>query len=177
MPKCEGPEILQRRSLARHAKSAVHAAEGDLLSLEAQESHTFGHDAETVWALIRPAENAVLLGSARRAFTVPGTPSGVGEQQCFIGSDGSASISEVIGEAVPRWTATRLVTPSEAEIRQSYELEPAGEGCTLKIGIVLEARTTEESVLNYERAWRANTRQFLARAAQILDMQQRERLD
>lgn len=164
-------EFLQRRAVARHAKSGT---EGDLLTLEAQESLTIGHDAETVWGLIRPAENAVLLGNARRAFTVPGTPNGVGEQLCFIGSDGSVSISEVVGEEVPRFSTARLISPSEADITHSYELEPTPEGCSLQIGIVLEVRTTGEFVRDYEKAWREHTRQYLTRVARVLALQQRE---
>lgn len=40
----------------------------------------YSHEPETIWALIRPAEAAVLLGHWQRAFHVPGTPVGVGEQ-------------------------------------------------------------------------------------------------
>lgn len=123
-----------------------------------------------MWELIRPAESAVLLGNAQRAFTVPGTPDGVGEQQCFIGGDGSVSIIEVVGEECPRWATTRVITPTEGEVRQTYELEPTRRGCSLRIGVFLEAQATEEALKQYEQSWRGHTRQYLARLAQVLEM-------
>jgi hypothetical protein len=43
---------------------------------------------DQVWAFIRPAESTVLLNpEVERAFTVPGTGPGVGEQQCFVSRD------------------------------------------------------------------------------------------
>ncbi len=43
---------------------------------------------EQVWAFVQPAESAVLLDpSVVRAFTVPRTGPGVGEQQCFVSRD------------------------------------------------------------------------------------------
>lgn len=45
---------------------------------------------EQVWAFVRPAESAVLLDpDVVRAFTVPRTGPGVGEQQCFVTRDSS----------------------------------------------------------------------------------------
>lgn len=40
---------------------------------------------DQVWAFIRPADTApAIQPQVRRAFRVPGTPDGPGEQQCFI---------------------------------------------------------------------------------------------
>src|SRR4051794_35343843 len=44
-----------------------------------------GFTADQVWAFIRPPETAVLIDAqTTRAFTVPGTGPGVGEEQCFV---------------------------------------------------------------------------------------------
>lgn len=170
-------EHRRRRALKQHENSPVHATGAPPLNFGAHESYTFGDDAETVWALIRPAESAVLLANAQRAFTVPGTPSGVGEQQCFIGSDGSVSIIEVVGEKSPHWATTRILSPAEQDIRQTYQLDSSASGCSLRIGVALEAQTTDEWLTNYEAAWRAHTRQYLARVAHVLAMQRRPQQD
>jgi hypothetical protein len=87
-----------RHKRAVKAAQTVQAASASTpaTTYTAQMTESFDHDPETVWALIRPAENSVLLLDTQRAFTVPGTPIGVGEQQCFIGRDGVVSIIEVI---------------------------------------------------------------------------------
>lgn len=163
-----------RREVKRHENAALRAAEGPTRTLVAQESEQYGHDIETVWALIRPAESAVFMGDAQRAFTVPGTPSGVGEQQCFIQNDGSVIILEIVGEERPRWSTTRLVTPYEADVRQTYQIEPTATGCSLKIGVALETRATAEWVTQYEATWRAHIRHYLTRLGQALAMQHRQ---
>jgi hypothetical protein len=61
---------------AQEARTATASAPPTTHRVQATEE--FGYDAQTVWSLIRPAENAVLLTDAQRAFTVPGTPNGVG---------------------------------------------------------------------------------------------------
>jgi hypothetical protein len=56
-----------------------------------QEAVKLRHSPEQVWALIEPAEHSVVLSpeSVARAFRVPGTPAGLGQQQCFVDLDGS----------------------------------------------------------------------------------------
>lgn len=73
----------------RRQKRALETAQPSYASdrtetYSAHASETYEHDAHTVWSLIRPAESAVLLSDAVKAFTVPGTPSGVGEQQLSV---------------------------------------------------------------------------------------------
>src|SRR4051794_35604857 len=54
-----------------------------------ESASVLGRSASEVWAFVRPAESAVLTEEdVVRAFTVPGTGPGVGEQQCFIRSVG-----------------------------------------------------------------------------------------
>lgn len=156
----------------KHDSHAVAAGARPLI-FSAHESQAFEDDAETVWALIRPAESAVLLGNAQRAFTVPGTPYGVGEQQCFIGGHGAVSIIELVGEESPRWATTKTVTLAEPEVRQTYQIESSASGCSLRVGTALEAHATHEWIASYEAAWRAHIRQYLARVEQVLAMQRK----
>lgn len=157
--------LARRESVAKLSKKSPPQV------FRAQESESYEHDVGTVWALIRPAESATLLGDARRAFTVPGTPTGVGEQQCFIAGDGSVSIVEVVAEESERWSTTRVVTPSEVDIRATFQLEPTATGCLLQVGVALEGRISSERLSTYEESWRGHARRYLARVTQILDLQ------
>lgn len=157
-----------RRAIMRHHRAVALGGSVPRRTVQAQESETYQCDVETVWSLIRPAEAAVLLSDAKRAFTVPGTPTGVGEQQCFIRRDGSVSIIEVVEEERPRWAATRIITPSNVDTRQTYRLEPSGTGCTFTMGISLEIPATVEWPRDHQREWREQTRQYLVRVKQIL---------
>lgn len=126
----------KRIRLMQETSAAAAGLQGKFHSLQA--SSSYHHDAQTVWSLIRPAESATFLSDAQRAFTVPGTPQGVGEQQCFIGRDGSASIIEVIGEEGPWWATTRPLAQDGNNRRTTYRLEPTATGCTLTVGAVIE---------------------------------------
>lgn len=68
---------------------------------------------ERVWALVHPAESSLVLApdETARAFTVPGTGPGLGEQQCHIDHDGAASIIEVVELEPGRRAVTRLLSP------------------------------------------------------------------
>lgn len=63
-----------------------------------QESADLRQSCARVWALIAAAESAVTLSptTTARAFRVPGTPAGVGEQQCLLGHGGDATLIEVV---------------------------------------------------------------------------------
>lgn len=159
----------------RHKRAAgiAQAADADASSgrtktFSAHASESYAHDAHTVWSLIRPAESAVLLSDALRAFKVPGTPSGVGEQQCFIGRDGSVSIIEVIGEEGPWWATTRPIAPSEMNTRSTYRLEPTSFGCTLTVGTVFEVPANTEFAGNPDEWWEAQMRPYLSRIKEVL---------
>lgn len=55
------------------------------------------HTPAQVWAFVRPAESAVLLAEdVVRAFTVPGTGPGVGEQQCFVTVDDGREVHNLV---------------------------------------------------------------------------------
>ena len=144
---------------------------GRVRTFSMQESETYECDAETLFALIRPAESAVWLSGSERAFTVPGTPGGVREQQCFIRQNGCVSIIEVVAEERPWRAITRTLTYSEFDCRSSYELEPSGNGCKLTMGTILQIPAGRRLSKKYQREWRASTRQSLMRAKQVLASQ------
>jgi len=154
----------------RNAEAA--AAAGHTKTYSAHVSESYEHDAPTVWSLIRPAESAVLLSDAQRAFTVPGTPVGVGEQQCFIRRDGSVSIIEVIGEESPWWATTRPVSPGEMNSRSTYRLEPTSTGCTLTLGTVIELPANEVLAEDADQWWEAQMRPYLNRIKEVLSARQ-----
>lgn len=158
----------RRRALRkiRQAKSAP------LRIFSTLETASYRHNVDAVWGLIRPAENAVLLSDCERAFSVPGTPKGVGEQQCFIGRDGTTSIVEVIAEDAPHWAATRIVSPpGTPEIRVTYRLEPTQAGCDFTYGMDFEAPSTFIWSGEPQRKWRASARQYLHRVEHALELQ------
>jgi hypothetical protein len=155
---------------ARNAETA--AAAGHTKTYSAHASESYEHDARTVWSLIRPAESAVLLSDAQRAFTVPGTPVGVGEQQCFIGRDGSVSILEVIGEESPWCATTRPISPGEINSRSTYRLEPTSTGCTLTLGTVIELPANEGFTEDPDQWWETQMRPYLTRIKEVLAARQ-----
>ncbi|HEX9227309.1 MAG TPA: hypothetical protein VF885_11755 [Arthrobacter sp.] len=166
-----GSAVVNRRAkraarLAQDAETA--AASGVTKTCSAHASEAFEHDAQTVWSLIRPAESAVLLADAQRAFTVPGTPAGVGEQQCFIGRDGSVSIIEVIAEESPWWATTRTIAPGKVDSRSTYRLEPTPTGCTLTVGTVIEIPANFEFAENLAESWEGQMRPYLNRIKEVL---------
>lgn len=155
---------------ARNAEAA--AAAGHTKTYSAHVSESYEHDARTVWSLIRPAESAVLLSDAQRAFTVPGTPAGVGEQQCFVRRDGSVSIIEVVGEEGPWWATTRPISPREVNSRSTYRLEPTSTGCTLTVGTVIELPANQGFTEEPDQRWETQMRPYLTRIKEVLSARQ-----
>lgn len=153
-------------SSAKEARAAAANAPTKIHSVQA--SASYERDAHAVWSLIRPAESAVLLSDAQRAFTVPGTPSGVGEQQCFIKRDGSVSIIEVIGEESPWWATTRPIAQNEINQRYTYRIEPTPNGCTLTIGAILELPGNATYAADPNDWWESHSRTYLNRIQEVL---------
>lgn len=162
----------QKRAVESAKNAEAAAAAGQTKSYSANVSESYEHDARTVWSLIRPAESAVLLTDAQRAFTVPGTPAGVGEQQCFIRRDGSVSIIEVIGEEGPWWATTRPVSPGEMKSRSTYRIEPTPTGCTLTLGTVIELPANEVLAEDPDQWWETQMRPYLNRIKDVLAARQ-----
>jgi len=166
--------VNRRNKRARLLQEQVSAAganlPGKLHSLRA--SASYSHDAHTVWSLIRPAESATFLSDVQRAFTVPGTPQGVGEQQCFIGWDGSVSIIEVIGEESPWWATTRSIAQDASNRRTTYRLEPTATGCTLTMGAVIELPANAAFASDPNEWWESHSRPYLNRIEEVLSARQ-----
>ena len=157
-----------KRAVRAVAEAQVAGVSGPTKTCSAHATEAYDYDAHTVWSLIRPAENAVLLTDAQRAFTVPGTPTGVGEQQCFIGRDGSVSIVEIIGEESPWWATTRPVTPTQVNTRSTYKIEPTPTGCTLTMGIVIEVPASARLAEHPQEWWESQARPYLKRVSEVL---------
>lgn len=100
------------------------------------------HPPAAVWALVHPAESSLLLSPEQtaRAFTVPGTGPGLGEQQAHIDHDGQATITEVIEFEEGRRAVTRVVSPKpQLPVRTVTTVEPLGAGSVLTMGMEFDA--------------------------------------
>lgn len=131
-----------------------------------EENVRLPYPAEDVWALIRPAESAVELGFAVRAFTVPGTPSGVGEQQCFIEANGQTSIIEVVAEAKGRWAKARTVFPKRNSF-SSYMVVEEGGTAVFTYSSEEESPSLGASLVQARMA--SDARRYMQRVAETLD--------
>jgi hypothetical protein len=126
---------------------------------------------EAVWALIAPAEHAVVLApeSVARGFRVPGTPAGLGEQQCMVDLDGNTSIHEVIEYSEARRAVTRLISPpSPVPVRATHQLEPLGEGCILSVGMEFDAPAGTVWPQEQQDEWRRGASRYLSRVRKVL---------
>jgi len=166
-------KLRHKRAVIATQEARVAIAYAPTITYRAQATEAFDYDAQTVWSLIRPAESAVLLADAQRAFTVPGTPNGVGEQQCFIGRDGTVSVIEVIGEESPWWATTRPVTSNKTNSRSTYTLEPTPTGCTLTMGTVIELSAGAKLAEDPQNWWESHARLYMKRVNEVLSAQQR----
>lgn len=103
--------------------------------IEAQASRIVeGRTPEQVWAFIRPAESAVLTDpDTVRAFTVPGTGPGVGEQQCFIRREGGREVPSLVTVTGYEEAVFAEVDHSSPEARSGgrFEVEPVDGGTRL----------------------------------------------
>lgn len=96
-----------------------------------------------VWAFIRPAESAVLLDpDTVRGFTVPGTESGVGEQQCFFTLVDGREVPHVltITAVEPEVFAKAVSSSGGIPSGSGYELEPVDNGTPIVLRSWLCAR-------------------------------------
>jgi len=88
---------------------------------------------ETVEDLLYPAENAPLLDpTLARGYRVPGTPAGVGEQQAFVGLDGTTTVIEIVEHIPGRRAVVRHQSPAPGWSYWSmWTFEPTDDGCIL----------------------------------------------
>lgn len=144
---------------------------GPARTFRIQEAVKLRQPPEVVWALIAPAEHAVVLApeSVARGFQVPGTPTGLGEQQCMVDLDGNTSIYEVIEYVAARRAVTRMISPpSPIPLRAVHQLEPLGDGCIFSVGMEFDAPAATLWPEEQQNLWRRWASRYLERVRQTL---------
>lgn len=129
-------------------------------------------DPATVWALVAPAEHSVLLtpDTTARAFTVPGTGPGLGEQQCHVDHDGQATIIEVLELVENRRAVAVVVSPKpEIPVRMVTAVEALGTGSILTHGMEFEIPVQAVWPEPQQDAFRLYAQKYLKRVRQVLD--------
>jgi hypothetical protein len=142
-----------------------------LRTFRIQESCKLRHTPEQVWRLVAPAEHGVLLlpETVARGFRVPGTPEGLGEQQCFVDLDGNASIHEVIEYSEARYAVMRMISPaSPIGLRATHRVEPLGDACILTIGMEFDAPADTTWTQDQQNEWRRGASQYVDRVRRTL---------
>jgi hypothetical protein len=128
----------------------------------------YPHSTATVWALIRPAEAAVLLGdNVVQAVSVPGVTGGPGERQCFFLRNGQIDILEVIEELPGRLAVTQaLFPPSPVSQKTTYRLDDTSVGCRLTMEAYVEV---PEYLSIDQQAVRDHIHSTVSRVGELLD--------
>jgi hypothetical protein len=155
---------LRRRQHRRaHTNSAQVAASGTVTTRHVQEAIKLWHTPEQVWSLIYPAENAALLSpDIARGYRVPGTPSGVGEQQAFIDVGGNTSVVEVIEQNDARRAVTKTVSPSPAfPLRTTVTLDPVADGCLMVYRYEYDVPASQALTEDQLQSWHEQARRYL----------------
>ena len=147
------------------------APQGAVRTFRIQEAVKLRQAPEQVWALIAPAEHAVVLTpeTVARGFRVPGTPAGLGEQQCFVDLEGSTSIHEVVEYVELRRAVTRMISPpTPVPLRATHQVEPLGEGCILSFGMEFDAPAGTIWPQEQQAEWRRTASRYLERVRHAL---------
>jgi hypothetical protein len=164
-----GYVVLAQHRAVRRNSQAARVATGPVRTVRMQEAVRLPYPPERVWSLIVPAENGPLLvPSIARAYRVPGTPEGVGEQQASMDLAGNVTVVEVTEFVPNRRAVTKIVSPPPAvPVRSVYSLEPLGDGCLFAYGIELD---TSAAAISDEgaRGWRAGAQDYLGRVREAL---------
>lgn len=163
---------LQQRWQQRWQQRLQEVPSGPVRTFRIQDAVKLRQSSEVVWALIGPAEHAVVLAPewVARGFQVPGTPAGLGKQQCFVDLEGNTSIHEVIEYVEARRAVTRMISPpSPIPQRATHQLEPLGEGCILSVGMEFDAAAGTVWPQKQQDEWRRWAARYLLRVRQTLD--------
>ena len=154
-----------------HGQTRRPGRSAETRTVRFQEAAGLPHSPRAAWALIQPAECAPLLSSTTaRGFKVPGTPDGVGEQQCFIDLEGNASVIEVIHYDVGRSATTRLVSPPPpVPTRTTFEVQPVKAGCIVRLASELDLPAGRALRPDGETEWRRWATGYLERLRRVLD--------
>ena len=155
------------------ARTAPHQrVAGNVRTVRVFEAIKLKQDPSQVWQLLAPAESSVLLtpDKTSRAFTVPGTGPGVGEQQCHVDHDGQATIMEVVEFIEERRAVAVVVSPRpQVPVRLLTTLEPLGTGCVLTHGMEFEIPAQAEWPEEQQDAFQAYAVRYLGRVRRALD--------
>lgn len=109
--------------------------------LEARGSRIIeGRSPQQVWDFIAPPESALLTSpDVVRAFKVPGTGPGMGEQQCFIRCvDGRELPQLVTVVAVEEAVYAETVSSDDVPLRSRFEVEAVDGGTRLVLTSIVE---------------------------------------
>jgi hypothetical protein len=151
-----------RRQAAARGQNMAGGASGNggLTTLPIKEAVMLRHSPEVVWSLIRLAETTPLLDpNCQKGYRVPGTPSGVGEQQAFVDLQGRTSVIEVIDCVEFSRAVTRLIAPdSPVEVVSTTSIEPVAGGCILALthqfGLPAGSAYTADQIADIRRGLR-----------------------
>jgi len=157
--------LASRRRQHRRASTntAQLAASGTVTTRHIQEAIKLWHTPEQVWALIYPAENAALLSpNIARGYRVPGTPSGVGEQQAFIDAGGNTSVIEVLEQLDARRAVIKTISPATAfPLRTTVTLDPVADGCVMVYRYEYDLPASQALTEDQLRSWHEQARSYL----------------
>lgn len=169
---------LRRRQARRQATArgqslaaGVASGNGDPVTLPIKEAVMLRHSPEVVWSLVHPAETTPLLDpNCQKGYRVPGTPSGVGEQQAFVDLQGRTSVIEVIDCVEFSRAVTRLIAPdSPVEVVSTTSIEPVAGGCILALthqfGLPAGSAYTADQIADVRRG----LRDYLERVRAVLE--------
>jgi hypothetical protein len=132
------------------------------------------HTPEQVWAFIRPAETAVLMDPTTvRAFSVPGTGPGLGEEQCFVYDvDGSEQITKIrITAEAPADFVEAVMTNAEVPNGSRWEVAADGSGTrlTASMWMDLSAGVQREIIEAKRLAAQRAQEKYVRRVKQLLE--------
>jgi hypothetical protein len=137
-----GLEARWQRRWSERAAPGAAATDAAIKTFRLLEAIKLRQPPAVVWALVHPAESSLLLSPEQtaKAFSVPGTGPGLGEQQAHIDHEGQATIAEVIEFEEGRRAVTRIVSPKPpVPVRTVTTVEPLGVGSVLTIGLEFDA--------------------------------------
>lgn len=139
-----------------------------------QESAHLPASPPVIWALVMPAENSPLFDPRiSRGFQVPGTPGGLGEQQCAMHVDGTTTIIEVVEfheTDDTRRAVTRQLSPSPVQsARTVHEVHAAPGGSVMVIRSEVRAPVGAVWPAQAESQWHAHMADYFERVRAVLD--------
>ena len=129
---------------------------------------------EEVWALIKPAENALLFEPRlTRAFHIPGTPEGVGGMQGFIyRHEGREHLTalEILDEVSEEYTVTRPIGRDDDSARTSYYLTDTPKGTRLELRQTFTVpRLQRVNAADFQAEYRAAATVILERIGLLIE--------